>query len=191
MKNYFSILEIPVTASEHEVRRAYRRLVKIYHPDSGNTESNEEKFIQITEAYDYLIHADNRRRHAAYLTQPRATFSETTKRRKQEEYEAWVAREQHLAYVRMRMKQKELEEEEFKKSFAYKMMHGINLVYNFIFLIVAAAVIVIPIFKYLDQNQLPEQERQNFLTFLIPSLLGVGFLSYSYYYLFILKTDEK
>ncbi|MEZ4800391.1 MAG: DnaJ domain-containing protein [Flavobacteriales bacterium] len=191
MKNYFSILDIPVNASEHEVRRAYRRLVKIYHPDAGTSEANEERFILITEAYDYLLNSENRRRHAAYISQPRTSMSEASKRRKQDEYEAWVAREQHMAYVRMRMRQKELEEEEFKKTFAYRMMHGINLVYNFIFLIVALAVIIIPIYKYFDQDNLPENQQQNFLTFLMPSLLGVGFLSYSYYYLFILKTDEK
>lgn len=81
--NYYSILGIPTTASHLEIKRAYRALVKRYHPDKnlGNN-SVEEHFKTIQEAYYVLsdtgrrknydlkfsAHTDTnqRRKHAAY-----------------------------------------------------------------------------------------------------------------------------
>jgi DnaJ-class molecular chaperone len=49
--DYYNILGIPRTASQEEIKRAYRKLAMQHHPDKGG---NEEKFKQINEAYDTL-----------------------------------------------------------------------------------------------------------------------------------------
>lgn len=192
MKNYFAILELTEDATEADIRKAYRALVKKYHPDTRSHHSSEQKFIQITEAYNYLSVPENRRRHAAYIKAPRyKSPSEQELRRKQAEYEDWVRREERMAYVRMRQKQKELEEEAFKKTLAYAIMQGVNKVYNVLFLCFAAAVVIIPMYKYYHQEDLPLDQQQSIIAFIIPSCLGLGFAIFGYYYFFILKTDEK
>jgi DnaJ-class molecular chaperone len=62
-KNYYSILGIEKTASDEDIKKAYRRLAMKYHPDrnQGNPQS-EEKFKEINEAYECL--SDSSRRQA-------------------------------------------------------------------------------------------------------------------------------
>jgi len=54
-KDYYQVLEVAVTASKEEIRAAYRRLAKLYHPDrnTGDLEA-EEKFKLINEANEIL-----------------------------------------------------------------------------------------------------------------------------------------
>ena len=55
MADYFEVLEVPRTASDDEVKAAYRRLAMRWHPDRNNgSKESEEKFKQLTEAYDVL-----------------------------------------------------------------------------------------------------------------------------------------
>lgn len=55
----YSVLGIPENASEEEIKRAYRKLIRIYHPDANvnnpDKDKAEEKFQEIQEAYDILI----------------------------------------------------------------------------------------------------------------------------------------
>jgi DnaJ-class molecular chaperone len=51
-KNYYIILGIEKEASDEEIRSAYRRLVKNYHPDHYGTDSGP--FLLIQEAYEVL-----------------------------------------------------------------------------------------------------------------------------------------
>lgn len=51
---YLEILELSPGASKAQVKSAYRRLSKIYHPDVSKDENAREKFIEINEAYKFL-----------------------------------------------------------------------------------------------------------------------------------------
>jgi molecular chaperone DnaJ len=52
-KDYYGILEIASSASKQEIKAAYRRLAKMYHPDKNPGDaSSEEKFKLVLEAYD-------------------------------------------------------------------------------------------------------------------------------------------
>ncbi|MEM6841760.1 MAG: DnaJ domain-containing protein [Bacteroidota bacterium] len=51
---YLEILELSPNATEREIKSAYRRLSKQYHPDRNPAADAKEKFIEITKAYDYL-----------------------------------------------------------------------------------------------------------------------------------------
>lgn len=61
VKDYYKILGVDRNATEEEVKRAYRRLARKYHPDlnPGNKEA-EEKFKEINEAYSVLIDPEKR-----------------------------------------------------------------------------------------------------------------------------------
>lgn len=53
-QNYYSILEIDKNASEYDIKKSYRKLAMIYHPDKNKNKDAEEKFKQISEAYQIL-----------------------------------------------------------------------------------------------------------------------------------------
>lgn len=55
MKDYYRILSLPENASDQEIKLAYRRLAKRYHPDvNAGAKGAEERFKEIVEAYDTL-----------------------------------------------------------------------------------------------------------------------------------------
>lgn len=59
-EDYYKILGIPRTASKDEIKSAYRKLAKQYHPDVNKEAGAEEKFRQVQEAYDTLYDDDKR-----------------------------------------------------------------------------------------------------------------------------------
>jgi molecular chaperone DnaJ len=69
MKDYYSILGVRRDASQEEIKKAYRRLARQYHPDlnPGNKEA-EEKFKEINEAYACLSDSEKRARYDRYGT---------------------------------------------------------------------------------------------------------------------------
>ena len=57
-KDYYKVLGVPETATEKEIRRAYRKLAKEHHPDSNP--GHEETFKEISAAYDVLSDDEKR-----------------------------------------------------------------------------------------------------------------------------------
>ena len=60
-KDYYKILEIPKTATQAEVKKAYRKLSLKYHPDKNSAPDAQSKFADISVAYDTLSDAEKRR----------------------------------------------------------------------------------------------------------------------------------
>ena len=60
-RDYYEILGIARTASETEIKSAYRKLALQYHPDRNpNNPEAEEKFKEASEAYSILCDAEKR-----------------------------------------------------------------------------------------------------------------------------------
>jgi molecular chaperone DnaJ len=59
-KDYYEILGITREASADEIKRAYRRLAKKYHPDVSKDGASAEKFKQVAEAYEVLSDPEKR-----------------------------------------------------------------------------------------------------------------------------------
>jgi curved DNA-binding protein CbpA len=64
LPDYYQILQVPSTATSAEIKTAYRRLAKIFHPDKNHgNPAAEEKFKQIKDAYENLINPLRRRKY--------------------------------------------------------------------------------------------------------------------------------
>src|SRR5436309_15613452 len=73
-RDYYEVLGVGRSATEEEVKRAYRKLAVQFHPDKNPDDPHaEEKFKEIGEAYDVLMDADKR---AAYDRFGHAAFSQ-------------------------------------------------------------------------------------------------------------------
>jgi curved DNA-binding protein len=65
--DYYKLLEIDKNASEADIKKAYRKLARKYHPDlNPNNEDAKKKFQQINEANEVLSHAENRKKYDKY-----------------------------------------------------------------------------------------------------------------------------
>jgi molecular chaperone DnaJ len=62
MEDYYKILGVDKKASSEEIKAAYRKLVKKYHPDRNKEHDAEAKFKKVTEAYETL--SDSKKRNA-------------------------------------------------------------------------------------------------------------------------------
>ena len=62
-KDYYKILGVERGAGEDDIKKAYRRLARKYHPDVSKEKDAEEKFKEVGEAYEVLKDAEKR---AAY-----------------------------------------------------------------------------------------------------------------------------
>jgi len=64
--DYYQLLGVARDASPEEIKRAYRKLAKQYHPDVNEGVHNEEKFKAIGEAYDVLKDPEKRQAYDQY-----------------------------------------------------------------------------------------------------------------------------
>lgn len=71
--DHYRTLEVKPTATQAEIKQAYRRLAKLFHPDSNQQVSNHDKIARLNAAYEVLGDPQNRRsydqqrRYAAQL----------------------------------------------------------------------------------------------------------------------------
>src|SRR2546423_3300530 len=73
-RDYYEVLGVGRTATDEEIKRAYRKLAVKFHPDKNPDDPHaEEKFKELGEAYDVLMDADKR---AAYDRFGHAAFEQ-------------------------------------------------------------------------------------------------------------------
>ncbi len=103
--NYYQILEVDKCASSEVIEKAYKALVKKYHPDlqeSNMKGEAEEKIKLINEAYEVLSNPDSRAKYDETLKQSEISEQEIRKQQeyqqKQLEYEKQLQQARQKAY---------------------------------------------------------------------------------------------
>jgi len=66
-KDYYATLGLPRNASDEDIKKAFRKLARQYHPDvAKDKKTAEEKFKEINEAYEVLSDPEKRKKYDQY-----------------------------------------------------------------------------------------------------------------------------
>lgn len=65
-RDYYEVLGVARSASEQDIKRAYRALARKYHPDINRDDGAEDHFKEVNEAYEVLSNADRRAAYDRY-----------------------------------------------------------------------------------------------------------------------------
>jgi len=65
--DFYVVLGISRNANTDKIKRAYRKIVKQYHPDTSDVEQSPEKFHEVQEAYETLVDVQKRKQYDSEL----------------------------------------------------------------------------------------------------------------------------
>ena len=103
MQDYYAILEVPATASATEIKKSYRRLARLHHPDL-NQNGRDSQIKRLNEAYEVLRDPQKRavydaqRRELQKQAEALAAFKRRQEQAKREQKMTWV--EGMIGFVR-------------------------------------------------------------------------------------------
>jgi len=170
LSEYYNILGLPVNSSIEEIKKAYRKKARLYHPDINHQPDAIDKFIRITEAYDFLIsnHENRELNDEEYFR-----IVEEWRKYRQDRSRQRAHYFAKSSYVR------------FKNTKYYKSTRIFNatpVIFNFVIaLLVLANTIVGYILKL--KNPEPGEEKRTLLSFIMLLTLSFILLSVSFLYL--------
>jgi hypothetical protein len=167
--DYFKILDLHTDASIADIKRAYRIKVRMYHPDLNPSPEARDKFIQVTEAYEFLIANFNS------LRNDEEAFARAM--------EDWRKYRQHRsghqanAYARA-------SNVRFRNSNLYKTRRVFDLARIIFGLTISVLIIIYTILGFIAQVKYPEEGYGNpVFVLILMILLGLIFISTSLIYL--------
>lgn len=136
MPTYYELLEISEKATTTDVKSAYRRLAKKYHPDLNPAENAKEKFIEIEVAYTCLSNATNRSAYDRLLRFERQHnyASSTAHQKYQNDVSRNRSQAQRRAQQRTQMSYRQYKRDEMMQTTLMRMLAktGITLVVAFV-----------------------------------------------------------
>jgi hypothetical protein len=167
---YYQILDLSADASIDEIKRAYRKKARMYHPDINHSPEAKDLFILATEAYEFLIanHGMMARDDEAFRQ-----AMEDWRKYRQDRSRMRANAYARASYVR------------FKKTKFYKttrILDGTSIIFS---TLISITIIIYTIIGYFYRVRHPLQDVENptFMAFIMFLLIGMVFFTVSVIYL--------
>ncbi len=165
-------------SSVEDIKKAYRRMARLYHPDMNPAPEAKDIFISITEAYEFLLanHIKAKTDQEAY----------------REAMEDWRKYRQHKAHRRAaayaRTSYSNFQSTKFYKS--TRILDGTSLIIS---LVISVFVIIFTIigYTYRLHHPIPGLEKPSLFSFLMLLVLGLTFLVVSFIFLKVFLQSSK
>jgi len=170
ISEYYEILGLPVNSSLEEIKKAYRKKARLYHPDINHTPDAKDKFIKVTEAYDFLMAS-----HEKGQLDDQDYFRIVEEWRK---YRQDRSRQRAQYYARSSFAR-------FKNSKYYKstrILDASSVIFNFV---VAVMVLLFTILGYILKlkNPVPGEGKPTLFSFIILLILSIILFTVAFIYL--------
>lgn len=173
-EKYYRILEIPGDSTDADIKAAYRRLAKLYHPDKSGDQNSRDKFIDVNEAYEVLMNREAYVRDAVLRYQKRKAARENMQRKYGRDYAAG-ARERAMGNADLRFK-------EFEKTPIYKTAVVVNSAANYVFVGVGIIMVLSPFVGYYRESVYGRVDGKAAEFHIFPIFLGILFLYGLWYF---------
>lgn len=179
VSEYYKILDLPDNSSVEEIKKAYRKKARLYHPDINHASDAKDLFIFVTEAYEFLLSY-----HEKIKADEEAFNLAMEEWRK---YRQHKSRRRAAVYARGSYNN-------FKNSKLYRstrILDGTTILFSFC---VSVLVIIYTIYGYIFRirHPVPGLDKPSVFTFILLLLLGIVFLTISSIYLkAYLETSKK
>jgi DnaJ-class molecular chaperone len=133
VETYYQILGISSNATISEIKLAFRQKAKELHPDMNKSPDASEKFILLTEAYEYLINLKTGKSKAPYQTTSHTDWQKESRDQ---------AQQRAKKYANMKF-------EEYKKTDHYKNSQAALTVFQHVYFFSSILIIMSPLWGYL------------------------------------------
>jgi hypothetical protein len=170
LQDYYNILGLPVNPSCEEIKKAYRKKARLYHPDINPSPEAKDLFISATEAYEFLLTFREK-----IITDEQAYQQVMDDWRK---YRQDRTRKRATSYARTSYNN-------FRKTKFYKttrIFDGTTLVFSFFTSIIVISYTIYG-YTYRLKHPYPGIEKPSLFAFIMLLVLGVVFLIVSLIYL--------
>jgi hypothetical protein len=179
LNDYYSILDLPIDSSVEEIKKAYRKKARLYHPDINHSPDAISRFISITEAYEFLL-----ANHDKIKTDQQAYEKAMEDWRK---YRQDRSRRRAKAYARTSYGT-------FKNTRFYKstrIMDGTTIIFSFIISIIVLVFSVIG-YVFRLRHPIPGLDKPSVFAFIMLLILGLVFFVVALIYLLAyFETSKK
>jgi hypothetical protein len=179
LTDYYELLGLPVNASIDEIKKAYRKKARLYHPDINPEPDAKDHFISITEAYEFLL-----ANHEKIKTDDQSYQQAMEDWRK---YRQDRSRKRATVYARTSYGT-------FKNTNFYKttrIFDGTTIIFSFL---ISIMVLIYTIYGYIFRlnHPIPGLEKPSVFAFIMLLSLGMIFFVVSFIYLrAYLETSKK
>jgi len=167
---YYKILDLPSDSSVEEIKKAYRKKARLFHPDINQAPDARDLFISATEAYEFLI---------AYHEKIKSDEQEYYKAMEEwRKYRQYRTRKRATVFARTPYKT-------FKNTRFYRTTRIFDRTTILLSFGISILVLIYTIYGYIFRlhHPIPGLEKPSVFTFIMLLLLGITFFTISFIYM--------